>query len=149
MPVNDRTQVAEVIASAIKSEREACLFYRMMSGNVSDEAVSQKLLSLADDEKSHADELTRLLFELTGRGVPQSVAGKPEGDPDLFDFEASSEKAVLEFALSNEDQAIALYEAQAEAVGNAKASAVFRLLADTEREHADYLRLLLRRLGDT
>jgi rubrerythrin len=137
---------AELVVSAVHSEREAALFYRMMAEMAADSGARDRLLELANDESAHAATLAALYHEMTGRGITETAPASAEGDPDLFDFHARSQREVLEFALQNELAAIDLYETATEHADNRKAAAIFRLLADTEREHAAYLRLQLSRL---
>mgnify|MGYP001819369755 CR=1 FL=1 len=139
---------AELIGAAVQTEREAALFYRMMADMASDTAVRNRLLTLADDESSHATTLANLYHEMTGRGVGQIAPGAAEGEPSLFDFQSRSPRDVLEFALQNELAAVDLYQAQSEEAEDSKVATIFRLLADTEREHAAYLRLQLSRLDE-
>ncbi len=139
---------AELIVAAVQTEREAALFYRMMAEMASDSGVRGKLLELADDESSHATTLANLYYEMTGRGVPETTPGPAEGDPNLFDFQSRSQRDVLEFALHNELAAIDLYQTQSERSEDPKVATILRLLADSEREHAAYLRLQLSRLQE-
>jgi rubrerythrin len=137
---------AELIGAAVQTESEAALFYRMMADMASDSGARDKLLTLADDESSHATTLANLYHEMTGRGVGETAPGSAEGDPNLLDFQSKSPRDVLEFALQNELAAIDLYQTQSESSEDPKVATIFRLLADTEREHAAYLRLQLSRL---
>ena len=139
---------AELIGAAVQTEREAALFYRMMADMASDDAARDRLLSLSEDESSHATTLANLYHEMTGRGITAAPPVAAEGDPSLFDFQSRSPRDVLEFALQNELAAIDLYQAQSESAEDAKVGTIFRLLADTEREHAAYLRLQLSRLDE-
>jgi len=139
---------AELIASAVQTEKEAAWFYRMIADVTSDDEAKDALLTIADDEESHAKTLTTLYAELTGRGLPATSAKFAEGDPNLFDVPLTSRRGVLEFALRNETKAAELYQEQADAADNPRVATVFRLLADTERDHAAYFRLHLSRLDD-
>ena len=140
------TNPAEVIVAAIQTEREASLFYRMMAELATDDSSRDRLSALADDETAHATTLAGLYHEMTGRGVTETAPASAEGAPSLFDFRSRSQRDVLEFALGNELAAVDLYQAESERTENAKVATIFRLLADTEREHAAYLRLQLDRL---
>ena len=139
-------QPAQVIAEAIQAEKEAEWFYTMAAEMISGEDVRATLLKVARDEAAHASTLTSLHFEMTGHGVLDPPAAAPEGDPNLFDFSTASRRDVLEFALQREHNAIALYQGQVDADPAAKTAGVFQHLADAEREHAAYIRLLLERL---
>jgi len=139
---------AELIGAAVQTEREASLFYRMMADMASDSGARDRLLALSEDESSHATTLANLYHEMTGRGVSETTPAPAEGEPSLFDFQTRSPRDVLEFALQNELAAIDLYQAQSEGAEDAKVATIFRLLADTEREHAAYLRLQLSRLQE-
>ena len=136
---------AYLIAAAIEAEKKAAWFYNMMAEMTSDDVAQNTLKGLADDEVSHAQTLTNLYFEITGHGViePSSVA--PEGEPNLFDFPSTSRRAALEFALKNEIKAAEFYQSQASACDSPRQAGIFRQLADTEREHAAYMRLQLSR----
>jgi len=142
------TTPAELIQSAIRAECEASLYYQMIADMMSDAPVQEALLGLAADERSHATMLTHLLEEMTGRGLTSSGPATAEGDPDLFDFHAKTREQVLQFALDNELNAIRLYESQVDDADDPKVATMFRLLADTEREHAAYLRLQLERIAE-
>jgi rubrerythrin len=139
---------AELIGAAVQTEREASLFYRMMADMAADSGAREQLLTLADDESSHATTLANLYHEMTGRGVGEATPGPAEGEPNLFDFQSRTPRDVLEFALQNELAAVDLYQTQSEAAEDPKVATIFRLLADTEREHAAYLRLQLSRLDE-
>lgn len=139
---------AELIASAVQTEKEAAWYYRMIADMTSDDEAKNTLLTIADDEDSHAKTLTTLYAELTGRGLPARSAKFAEGDPNLFDFPLTSRRSVLEFAIQNETNAADFYQEQADAADSPRVATIFRLLADTERDHAAYFRLQLRRLDD-
>ena len=137
---------SDLIASAIETEKEAALFYNMMAGLTSDQEGRDTLLVLAKDEASHAVTLANLYFEITGHGVPDPTPNRAEGDPNLFDFPSASRRDALEFALQNETNAAAFYQSQADVADNQRIATIFRILADTERDHAAYMRLQLSRL---
>lgn len=140
------TEPADIIAEAIQAEKEAEWFYTMTAEMTSDPEIRSTLLDMAHDEASHARTLVSLHFEMTGHGVLDPPHAAPEGDPNLFDLSTASRRAVLEFALAREHNAIALYQSQSDAAPDTKTAGVFRFLADAEREHAAYIRLLLGRL---
>ena len=137
---------SDLIASAIQTEKEAALFYKMMAEMSSDHETRNTLLVLAKDETSHAETLTNLYFEITGHGVSGSTPTRAEGDPDLFDFPSASHRDALEFALQNETNAADLYQSQAAVTNDRRIATIFRILAETERDHAAYIRLQLSRL---
>ena len=137
---------AELIASAVQTEREAAWFYTMMAEMTSDSEAKDTLLTLAKDEASHATTLADLSYEITGLGITKKTANRAEGDPNLFDFPSASRRDALEFALKNETSAIDLYQKQARVTDNPRVATIFRILADTERDHAAYIRLQLSRL---
>lgn len=137
---------ADWIASAVQTEKESALFYEMMADMTSDGEAKDTLLTLARDEASHATTLVNLYFEITGHGILEKTIGRAEGDPTLFDFQSSSRRDALEFALQNETNAVDLYQKQAEDADNPRVATICRILADTERDHAAYLRLQIKRL---
>ncbi len=137
---------AELIASAVQAEREAAWFYKMMAEMTSDNEAKDTLLTLAKDEASHATTLANLYYEITGLGITKKTTTRAEGDPNLFDFPSASRRDALEFALQNETSAFDLYQKQAGVTDNPRVATIFRMLADTERDHAAYIRLLLSRL---
>ena len=137
---------AELVASAVHTEREAAWFYKMMAEMTTNEEAKETLIALSDDEMSHATTLANLYFEITGRGITEKISKRAEGDPNLFDFPSASRRDALEFALKNETNAIDLYQKQATTTDNPRVATIFRILADTERDHAAYIRLLLSRL---
>jgi rubrerythrin len=53
---------------------------------------------------------------------------------------------VLEFALRNETRAADLYQSQADINEDPHFAKIFRMLAETERDHAAYMQLQLDRL---
>jgi rubrerythrin len=69
-----------------------------------------------------------------------------EGDPNLLDFAGSSQRQLLEHALAKELKAASLYDSQARAASDYQGQRLWRMLAETERGHAKYLRLQLKRL---
>ena len=137
---------AELVAAAVQTEREAAWFSRMLAELSSDAEAKKTLLTLSEDDESHATALVNLYFELTGHGITQPVSSQAEGDPNLFDFSTTSRRDALEFALQNETKAVEIYNEQADLATNPRVATVFRILADTERDHAAYLRLQLDRL---
>jgi len=137
---------AELVASAVQTEREAAWFYQMMAEMTSDDEAKETLLTLAQDEKSHAATLANLYFEITGRGITERTPNRAEGDPNLFDFPSASRRDALEFALKNENAAAGFYQKQADVEVNQRVATIFRILADTERDHAAYIRLQISRL---
>lgn len=136
---------ADLIAEAIQAEEKASWFYTMMAEMTSDSVAQKTLKELAEDERSHARTLTGLYFEITGHGVLEQSSTAPEGEPNLFDFPSVSRRAALEFALQNELKAARLYQSQADACADPRQAATFRQLAETELEHAAYMRLQLSR----
>lgn len=144
-PLEPRTP-GELVASAVQTEREAAWFYKMMAEMTSDDEAKETLLTLAQDEESHATTLANLYYEITGRGITDRTSNKPEGDPNLFDLSSASRRDALEFALKNENAAAGFYQEQADAADNPRVATIFRILADTERDHAAYLQLQIRRL---
>jgi rubrerythrin len=68
---------------------------------------------------------------------------RPEGGGDLFELGTRSTAEALAYALSNELEAISLYERQAASTDDPKTASILQLLAETEREHAQYLQLQL------
>ena len=137
---------AELVAAAVQTEREAAWFYKMMAEMSSDDQAKATLLTLSEDEESHATTLVNLHFELTGHGITQPKQSRAEGDPNLFDFSTTSRRDALEFALHNETRAVEIYNEQAALASNPRVATIFRILADTERDHAAYIRLQLDRL---
>jgi len=137
---------AELVASAVQTEREAAWFYKMMAEMTSDEESKETLLTLSRDEASHAATLANLYFEISGLGITETTPTQAEGNPNLFDFPSSSRRDALEFALKNENTAAGFYQNQADTVDNPRIATIFRILADTERDHAAYLQLQISRL---
>jgi rubrerythrin len=136
---------ADLIAGAIQAEEKAAWFYATMAQLTSDGVARDTLNELADDEQSHARTLTNLYVDITGHDVIEPPSTAPEGEPNFFDFPSVSRRAALEFALHNEIKAAALYQSQADACDEPSRAELFRKLAETERGHAAYLRLQLRR----
>ena len=145
-PSDAETDPTELIAVAIEAEKKAAWFYGMLAEMTSDEVARQTLQGLSDEETSHAETLNHLYFEITGHGVLETPSASAEGEPNLFDFPSASRRAALEFALANELKAIELYESQAAATDDPRRAGIFHQLAETEREHAAYMRLQLSRL---
>ncbi|MEE4271889.1 MAG: ferritin family protein [Thermoanaerobaculales bacterium] len=140
-----QSEPADLIAIAIKAEEKAAWFYRMLAEMTSEEDSQQTLEQLAADEASHAETLKHLYFEITGHGILEPRTAAAEGEPNLFDFPSSSRRAALAFALKNEIKAAELYESQAADCDDPRRAGIFRQLAETEREHAAYMRLQLDR----
>ena len=138
---------AELFADAIQTEREASFFYKMMAEMTSDPEAHDALMTISADEASHAETLYGLYFELTGHGITESAPPRAEGEPDIFDFKATSRRDAFEFALRTEKSAADLYRSQAEESDDPKVATVFRLLAETEQDHASYMQLQLDRLA--
>ena len=136
----------DLIAAAIQTEKEAAWFYEMMAEMTSDNEARDTLLVLAKDEASHAAALTNLYFEITGHGVLDPEPNLAEGHPNLFDFPSATRREVLEFALRNETRAADLYQSQADINEDPHFAKIFRMLAETERDHAAYMQLQLDRL---
>jgi rubrerythrin len=137
---------SDLIASAIETEKEAALFYNMLADMTSNQEARDTLLVLAKDEASHAVTLANLYFEITGHGITDRTSNRAEGDPNLFDLQSVTRRDALEFALRNEIKAAEHYQSQADATDNRRIANIFRILAETERDHAAYMRLQLSRL---
>lgn len=148
IPENERREPADLIAVAIEAEKKAAWFYSMMAEMTSEGTTRTTLEKLANDESSHADTLLHLYFEITGHGITEPPPAAAEGEPDLFDFPSASRRAALEFALQNEVKAAKLYQSQAEACGDPRQAKIFRQLAETELEHAAYMRLQISRVHE-
>ncbi len=148
IPENERREPADIIAVAIEAEKKAAWFYTMMAKMTSEGTTKTTLEKLADDERSHADTLLHLYFEITGHGITEPSAAAAEGEPNLFDFPVASHRAALEFALQNEVKAANFYQSQAEACDDPRHAKIFRQLAETELEHAAYMRLQLSRVHE-
>jgi len=148
IPENERRKPADLISVAIEAEKKASWFYSMMAEMTSEGATRDALKRLADDENSHADTLLHLYFEITGHGITDPPAAAAEGEPDLFDFPSASRRAAYEFALQNEVKAAQLYQSQADACEDPRQAKIFRQLAETELEHAAYMRLQLSRVHE-
>lgn len=146
-PEAKKPEPADLIAVAIEAEKKAAWFYSMMAEMTSEGATRETLTRLANDEYSHADTLKHLYFEITGHGISEPPAASAEGEPDLFDFPSASHRSALKFALQNEIKAAQLYQSQADACDNPHQAKIFRQLAETEREHAAYMRLQLSRIN--
>jgi rubrerythrin len=138
---------ADLIAIAIEAERKAAWFYETMAKMASDAVVKMTLIDLSNDERSHAETLTRLYVEIAGHDLREHPEAAVEGGPDPFDFPSSSRRAALEFALKNEINAAELYQTQAETSDDPSRAEIFRRLAATEREHAAWVRIQLLRTG--
>jgi rubrerythrin len=145
MTTSDRREPAEVIAQAIEAERKAAWFYTTMAQMTADPSVRATLERLAADETSHAATLTELYASITGRQDVEPRLEAAEGSPNLFDFPSTSRRAALRFALKNELTAAELYESQAEMSTDPERRAIYRRLAATEREHAEFVRAQLGR----
>lgn len=148
IPENGKREPADLIAVAIEAEKKAAWFYSMMAEMTSEGATRKTLEQLSGDESSHADTLLHLYFEITGHGITEPPAAAAEGEPDLFDFPSASQRAAFEFALQNEIKAAELYQSQAEACDDPRQAKIFRQLAETEIEHAAYMRLQLSRVHE-
>lgn len=137
---------AEIVAAAVRAEREAALFYSMLADMVGEPEVAERMRSLAADEEGHARDLVDLHVALTGR-APQSMAvPAPEGDLNLLDFGARTLRELLEHVLASEQRAASTYEYQAREAEDGSQERIWRMLAETERGHAQYLELQLARL---
>lgn len=148
IPENERREPADLIAVAIEAEKKAAWFYSMMAEMTSEGTTKSTLKKLSSDESSHADTLLHLYFEITGHGITEPPSAAAEGEPDLFDFPSASHRAALEFALHNEVKAAQLYQSQADACDDPRQAKIFRQLAETELEHAAYMRLQLSRVHE-
>lgn len=141
-------QPADIVADAVRTERKTAWFYRMLAEMTSDEKTTETLLGIAEDEERHASTLTDLYADMTGLGITDDGLVKAEGDPNIFDFTEATPRDAMEFALKNEHKAITMYQSQADAADDPQSVAVFRMLAENEREHAAYLELQISRLEE-
>jgi rubrerythrin len=145
--------LTDVLAQALKLEKDGQAFYNKMSEQVEDEAGQEMFQQLAEDEVDHYDYIKRQYEELQGGGewstIPEleviesldivSLVFPPdEKVPDELPENPDEEDALL-FGLGIEDKSFKLYYNSAQRADDAAAEKMFLQLAAAEQRHFDIL----------
>ena len=143
----------DVLAEALKLERDGQEFYTMMVGRVTDSAGKAMFQQLADDEVDHFNYITRQYEALqAGHGwavIPEMDLVEsidavslvfPSGTRALNALpENASEEDALLFGLTIEDTSFKLYHTSAQQADDPEAKRLFLQLSGAERRHFDIL----------
>lgn len=145
--------LSEVLAEALKLERDGHEFYTKAAERVEDEATQAMFAQLAEDEVDHYNYIKRQYEALqAGEGwsaIPEmelvesidavSVVFPPdEKAMDEMPEDPNEEDALL-FGLSIEDKSFKLYHNSAERADDPEAKKLFMQLAGAEQRHFEIL----------
>jgi rubrerythrin len=143
----------DVLAEALKLERDGQEFYTKMVGQVLDEAGKAMFQQLADDEVNHYNYIERQYKALQeGKGwstIPEMALVDsidaislvfPSGEKAIQDLPAEpTEEDALLFGLGIEDKSFKLYHSSAERADDPEAKKLFLQLSGAERRHFEIL----------
>jgi len=144
------TQAAlQVLSQALKLEREGRAFYLKAADEALDEKGQAMFLSLADDERLHAEMVERQIHALEGQGVyvllPDLKAPRIDLNARLFppkreDVAAKvganpNELDALHVALEAEIKSYDLYRTAASTTDDAAGKSMYQWLASAELTH--------------
>jgi rubrerythrin len=145
--------LTDVLAQALKLERDGQEFYQRMVNHVEDEAGKAMFQQLAADEVDHYNYIKRQYDALqAGKGwsaIPEmdlvsSIDAVsvifPPAEKELSELpENPSEEDALLFGLSIENKSFHLYHVSAEQARDPEASKLFMQLAGAEQRHFEIL----------
>lgn len=141
------------LSQALKLEREGRAFYIKAADEALDDKARAMFLSLADDERLHAEMIERQLHALEGEGqyvlLPDLKAPRIDLNARLFPPERDkiaakvganpNELDALHVALENEVKSYDLYRGAADAAKVAAAKEMYTWLAAAELTHYNLL----------
>jgi len=138
------SELDEILAEAIRQEREAHRLYESLSADVQDASAKALLQALADDEKRHEERLSELSAD---DFIHQKIPSV--GDLRISDFLASQElspdasfQQVLIFAAKKEDSSWKGYQTLADQSKDPPTKQLFEHLAAEEKSHKNRLEKL-------
>ncbi len=124
----------EALDFATTKEKEAEEFYRTWSSQASDPAVKKVFSELAETERGHAEELSRIAPEdLIAQGAAPSDFRISDYLVEVEPQPGMSLQDALILAMKREEASVALYERLSQLGGNAQS--LFAALAQEERRH--------------
>mgnify|MGYP005846522241 CR=1 FL=1 len=143
----------QALSQALKLEQEGREFYLKAAEESLDEKARKLFLSLADDERIHAEMIQRQLHSIEGGGsyvlLPDLQAPDIDLEAKLFPPERAKVEAkigknpneldVLHVALENEIKSYDLYRAEAVETTSEEGRAMYRWLANAELTHFNLL----------
>jgi rubrerythrin len=149
----DTGKALKALSQALKLEQDGRAFYLQAAERTADEKGRALFLSLADDERIHAEMIQRQLHSLEGDGsyvpLPDLNVQPIDAAEQLFPLQgpAVSEKLgdnpddaqAIFVALENEITSYDLYRHAAAATGDHSAKAMYLWLAAAERTHFNLL----------
>ena len=148
----------EILKKAILLERRGWSLYRSVGKQTRSESVREICDFLAGEEEKHIAYLSRQFSgyrkngefsEETPDSMAEAFADSAVTDSIRKEIDAAGyEAAALSAALELEKNAIALYSDRAAAATDTAESALYRKLADWEREHLDLLAKINRELTE-
>ena len=141
----------EVLSQALKLEQEGRAFYIQAAEATLDPTGKAMFLSLADDEKLHAEMVQRQLHAIEGDGnyvlLPDLDVPAIDLDAKLFAPQKIEAKAgvsasdidALHIAIENEIKSFHLYAQAAKAIDDPNAKQLYGWLASAETTHFNLL----------
>lgn len=149
----DKNKALTALSQALKLEQEGRQFYLKAAEETVDAHGKAMFLSLADDEKMHAEMIQRQLHAIEGDGayvlLPDLAAKAIDLDAKLFPPEQRaierkigvnpSEIDALHVALENEIKSYDLYRAAAKEANESAGKQMYQWLASAELTHFNLL----------
>jgi len=149
----DKNAALQALSQALKLEQEGREFYLKAAEESLNEKAKALFLSLADDERMHAEMIQRQLHAIEGGGsyvllpdldVPAIDLGARLFPPERAKVEARigkdpNELDVLHVALENEIRSYDLYRQAAAAIDPEEGRMMYRWLANAELTHFNLL----------
>ena len=129
----------DILDFAIVQERAAQKFYTKLSGQADDLNMQLFYRTLAEEEQTHEKKLQKLKNSNSELPAPDLTDLQKSGYLDALPIGPDmSIKEVLLYALKKEKSAKMLYTVLADNMKNEEMTALFKMLAAKEAEHADY-----------
>jgi rubrerythrin len=149
----DRAKALKALSQALRLEQEGRAFYLQAAERTADAQGRAMFLSLADDERQHAEMIQVQLHGIEGEGVyvllPDVSAAPIDVGAKLFPPERQALEAkvgdqagdlqALFLALENEIKSFDLYVKAAQETDDAAGKQMYRWLAGAERIHFNLL----------
>lgn len=146
----DKSQLEEVLSSAIASELEANRFYAEVAARAVNPAVKQAFAELAAEELGHRDLLEAarrdpgLLGRMSGPGADYRVAEATALPPLMIDMKPAD---AIALAMKKEQEAFELYSALAAKASDPALAEVLIGLAKMEQGHKARLEGIFVQIG--
>ena len=142
--------LVQAIRNALEAEDAAARFYDLLAHSTDDRQARNFLLAMAEDEKRHHQQISRLALKAADQplpDIPDDNCELVETAPEWAELDQLDYDSALAVALEAEEHAELFYDALAGALQGREGDEgkkFFQDLAATERQHATRLRQLMK-----